>query len=92
MKNKIPTISITAICLLALIVLSSGIQSEKGGKMQQKYYYCEYCGHRFPSVRLLTSAPVSAIPTVRTKVVTNCMKARRRANTPANIAVGSSRR
>lgn len=24
--------------------------------MQQKYYYCEYCGHRFPSVRLLTSA------------------------------------
>lgn len=35
MKNKIPTISITAICLLALIVLSSGIQSEKGGKMQQ---------------------------------------------------------
>lgn len=48
MKNKIPTISITAICLLALIVLSSGIQSEKGGKMQQKYYYCEYCGHRFP--------------------------------------------
>lgn len=26
-------------------------------KMQQKYYYCEYCGHRFPSVRLLTSAP-----------------------------------
>lgn len=56
MKNKIPTISITAICLLALIILSSGIQSEKGGKMQQKYY-CEYCGHRFPSVRLLTSAP-----------------------------------
>ena len=35
MKNKIPTISITAICLLALIVLSSGIQSEKGGKMAQ---------------------------------------------------------
>lgn len=25
--------------------------------MQQKYYYCEYCGHRFPSVRLLTSVP-----------------------------------
>lgn len=58
MKNKIPTISITAICLLALIILSSGIQSEKGGKMQQKYYYCEYCGHRFPSVRLLTFSPV----------------------------------
>lgn len=57
MKNKIQTISITITCLLALIMLSSGIQQKKGGKMQQKYYYCEYCGHRFPSVRLLTSAP-----------------------------------
>lgn len=56
MKNKILTISITVTSLLALIVLSSGIQPEKGEKMEQKNYYCEYCGHRFPSVRLLTSA------------------------------------
>lgn len=30
--------------------------------METKYYYCEYCGHRFSSVRQLTSATCSRHP------------------------------
>lgn len=30
--------------------------------MEKKNFYCEYCGHKFPTVRLLTSAPCSRHP------------------------------
>lgn len=30
--------------------------------MQKKNYYCEYCGHKFPDVRQLTSASCSRHP------------------------------
>lgn len=34
----------------------------KNTAMEKKNYYCEYCGHKFPDVRLLTSATCSRHP------------------------------
>lgn len=40
---------------LVLAVLSALAFSNSTGKMMEKSYcYCEYCGHKFPSVRQLT--------------------------------------
>lgn len=46
----------TLIILITLITLT-GISTgqNKTKNMEKKNYYCEYCGHKFPSVRMLTS-------------------------------------
>ena len=47
---------ITALPLLAAFtLLPSTFEAESGGS-ETKNYYCEYCGHKFPSVRQLTAA------------------------------------
>lgn len=35
---------------------------QKHNNMEKKNFYCEYCGHKFPSVRLLTSSPCPRHP------------------------------
>lgn len=57
MKKLTQPIYIIIVCLSAFMFLSSG--TPPGDALLVKgehYYYCEYCGHRFTSVRLLTSA------------------------------------
>lgn len=44
------------ISLLILILLNGlSIQSKTEKDMGKEEFYCEYCGHRFPNVRLLVS-------------------------------------
>ena len=44
------------ISLLTLLVFSGlNIHPTTEKHMDKEKYYCEYCGHKFPSVRLLTS-------------------------------------
>lgn len=44
------------ICLLTLFTLNElNIHSKIEKNMEKEHYYCEYCGHKFPNVRLLTS-------------------------------------
>ncbi len=44
---------------LALVIIVSilcfGYVPKNDMAMEKKNYYCEYCGHKFPTVRLLTS-------------------------------------
>lgn len=54
---------ITLLLLLVLVTLptNSSIQQRKEQPMR-KNYYCEYCGHKFPSIRLLTSGTCAFHP------------------------------
>lgn len=56
MKNMKTLITISmAACLYMLF--TSSINPERERPMTPStHYYCEYCGHKFPSVRQLTSA------------------------------------
>lgn len=38
------------------------VTTTKYAAVEKKNYYCEYCGHKFPDVRLLTSATCSRHP------------------------------
>lgn len=50
----------TTIVIIALSICGKAAterQTNKGGQKTEKInHYCEYCGHRFPTVKLLTSA------------------------------------
>lgn len=49
------TATVAAITLCA--AAATGLQSAKRThSMEKKNYYCEYCGHKFPSVQQLASA------------------------------------
>lgn len=78
-----------AACLYMLFTSSINPEREKP-MTPSTHYYCEYCGHKFPSVRQLTSATCPVIQTVPTKAIINSMKAVKNQNTPANIAARSS--
>lgn len=43
------------IILIALITLTIVSVGQSNRKKMEKNYYCEYCGHKFPNVRQLTS-------------------------------------
>lgn len=54
MRKYIGNIFFT-LCFLAYTLFSFGVHPFKSEYMENKNFYCEYCGHKFPSVRLLTS-------------------------------------
>jgi DNA-directed RNA polymerase subunit RPC12/RpoP len=43
--------------LMLVLLISMSATPQKHTNMEKKYFYCEYCGHKFPSVRILTSSP-----------------------------------
>lgn len=47
--------------MLALLIFISATP-QKRNNMEKKNFYCEYCGHKFPSVRILTSSPCPRHP------------------------------
>lgn len=53
---------ITALPMFAALTLLPPLFGAGGGTSEDEHYYCEYCGHRFPSVRLLTSTPCPRHP------------------------------
>ena len=57
MKN-IGIIKTTSLAACLCMLFTSGITPGKGESMTSptRHYYCEYCGHKFTSVRQLTSA------------------------------------
>ena len=48
------TVIFTLLLLLATPMSANG--NNNANEMEKKNYYCEYCGHKFPDVRTLTSA------------------------------------
>lgn len=47
---------IFTLAMSTIILLSSWTSPQQRDNGKRKTYYCEYCGHKFPSVRLLVSA------------------------------------
>lgn len=46
----------TLLIFLSFLCIGGNAQLKKEGEpMEKKNYYCEYCGHKFPTVQLLTS-------------------------------------
>ena len=52
------TLIILIACILSLTKTNTSLKSN----METKNYYCEYCGHKFPTVRMLVSATCSRHP------------------------------
>ena len=53
-SHYMTTLIFTLLLLLATPMSASG--NDNTNDMEKKNYYCEYCGHKFPDVRSLTSA------------------------------------
>ena len=47
---------IFTLAMSTIILLSSWTSPQQRDNGKRKTYYCEYCGHKFPAVRLLVSA------------------------------------
>lgn len=52
----------TAVFVLISVLCFIETANLKNTDMEKKNYYCEYCGHKFPSVQLLTSGTCSRHP------------------------------
>lgn len=59
--------------------------------MGQKNFYCEYCGHKFPNVRLLATATCPRHPDGSNKGYHKLYEGSEKENTLANIAASSFR-
>ena len=55
MRNITQYLTTSVTALLFGTLTTAGSLPEKGDNTMSAHYYCEYCGHKFPSVRLLTS-------------------------------------
>ena len=78
------------ISLLTLLVFSGlNIHPTTEKHMDKEKYYCEYCGHKFPSVRLLTSGTCPRHPDGSNKGGTSCMRVPKNQNIPASTAASS---
>ena len=49
------TKTIAAFLMLSMVEVQSPKDINRVNTMEKRNYYCEYCGHRFPDVRFLTS-------------------------------------
>lgn len=50
------------IALLVFLLPASINPQKKDKRMEKQNFYCEYCGHKFPTARLLASAPCPRHP------------------------------
>lgn len=62
MKNKKRQPFAIVFLLVMCLFFTSSNPYNKNRDMEKKNYYCEYCGKKFPDVRLLTSGTCSRHP------------------------------